>query len=593
MPESLMAEPLKAMSARIAADVYDLAKTAITKITKHTLTELEFGFSSYIQASYLKYSKVKTIINRFQPVDISMIYEECSFQKDLTDNFINEDEIWDSPEDYRRIIVSGIAGSGKSLFMKNSFLRFCHSNESVLPVLIELRSFNASSSPSIKQYINTVLSQHISHVDDKIIETLLRSGKIIIFLDGYDELYSSLKRRIAAEIGDISYAYPHTRIIVSGRPDVRFSSWSEFQEISIAPLTKSKCLNLIHKAVHPVEAKDKFHQQVKDSLFNTHYRYLVNPLMTYVMLFTSDQFVDFPTDIGAFYSKAFETLVRGHDVMKSDQFVREVKCDLKIRDIEGVFGYFCALSFRDQCYDYSPQQAKKYIKKAVALFNLECDAEDVLEDFERNYCLLFLDAAKYNFIHRTFQEYYAASCVNSSELIDYIEYNNSILEREMESKRYFSMLIGVGSEKFMAKFFSPILSEFLKELYPLRKKSPKRFVEMVISGFGVDNGGSIRMITYGRRRIFFDVAFELLPIVNPSKFYNIFGLEEDLDCLKDIEYSDEHGMELKIVNVSQQTNGSMSRFNTYKSMLTLVEAAKAMENELGRRTAHLKRMVAR
>lgn len=593
MPENVMIEPIKAISAKIATDVYDLTKSVVTKIAKHSLIELEVGFASYIEASYLKYSKVKTIINRFQPVELSAIYEDCAFFIDDTGIFIDEEDIWKNSDEYQRVIISGMAGSGKSLFMKNSFLRFCQSNEGVLPILIELRYFNTLSSPGIKNYIISTLSQHISHFDEKIVEYLLRSGKIVIFLDGYDELYSSLKRSVAAEIGKLSYAYPSTRIIVSGRPDVRFSSWSEFQELSVAPLTKSKCLNLIHKAVHPNDSKEKFYQQVKDNLFKTHQRYLVNPLMTYVMLFTSDQFIDFPTDVGAFYSKAFETLVRGHDVMKSDQFVREVRCDIKIKDIENVFGYFCALSFRDQCYEYNQQQARKYLKKALDLCSINHDSDDILEDFERNYCLLFLDASKYNFIHRTFQEYYAANCVNASELIDYFDYNKSILELEMESGRYFSMLASVGSEKFISKFFSPVLSDFLKELYPLRIKSPKRFVEMVISEFGVDDSGAIRLIAFGSRRSFFDVAFELLPIVEPSKFQTIFGVEEDMGQLADIGYSDDHGMELKMVLVSRQSNELISKLNVYKAIRRLVEDAKALENKIGRRTAKLKRMVAK
>jgi len=582
---------VKKIAEHVASDIYESTKLGVKKTAKSIVSQMEVGFSSYMNANYEKYSKVKTIVNRYQPVELSEIYEDCRLLRDVGEDFIDEYEIFEDKKKFRRLIISGTAGSGKSFFMKRSFLRHCEINFGTLPVFLEFRMLNSESSPDLKSFIVSSITPHLEIFDNEMVETLLKSGRVVIFFDGYDELFSSHKKKISKQIERISYHYPNVMMIISGRPDERFSSWAEFEELRIQPLNKQKCLNLIKKSVCPDEIRSRFYENVRNNLFKTHYEYLKNPLMVYVMLLTSDQFVDFPSDIGAFYAKAFETLFRGHDVMKSGEFQRDVNCEILLRELEDIFGYFCALSFRDQKYAFNEKLADFYLSNAIKLCQKEYSSSLLMEDINKNYCMMLLDDGKYNFIHRTFQEYFAAKCLSSTELLDYYAYNTNLIKRDFEFTRYFAILREVGAERFEKRFLYVILSSLIEKAFLIRSRRPKFFLSQFVGRFGLLENGELRMIAPGENRVWFALLIELLPSLYPRRFASVFDISEDLEAIRRFKFANEPERGVNVFHVNDLTNSQIKETNIYRYIKKYVEDIRTIKEEFEKRDVALSKIV--
>lgn len=509
----------------LGSDLYDTAKTAFSSLTGFVRSELQLGISQYIAQTRDNVDNVKTIINRYQPVPLTEIYEEVNIvgidRVHEESALLTEEEFLNSSH-FSRCIISGTAGSGKSFFMRRLLIRFTEEKTGYLPIFLELRSINSSNIDSIHDHCFEKMRPHIAGFDRSIFEHLMEKSKIAFFFDGFDELNAEHKSVVAQAIQKLAYENPRCKIFVSSRPDDGFFSWGAFSEFLIAPLTMQKCISLVRKARFPEDEKEAFANMIRAGLFESHEEYLRTPLMTYVMLLTSNNFVEFPQEMSTFYEKAFEMLFSGHDVMKPSQggrFKREVNCNISIKKLALFMGYFCALSLRDEVYEYSGEESERYARKAIELSDLDCSEADIMEDIRKAYCLTMRDGANIRLIHKTFQEYFAADCLSKSEKIDYFEYNSTLLRKNIEVTKYLLMLNDVGRERFVERFLVPILDSFIDDIFPLKKRSSRDFMRLFFDEFSVDEQGCTRLITFSRsvrngwRPKWFSLVADVYPMV--------------------------------------------------------------------------------
>lgn len=106
----------------------------------------------------------------------------------------------------------------------------------------------------------------------------------------------------------LNYHYLDTNILITSRPDDIFSSWEEFQILTIAPFTKEKSIGLIEKIDYDETVKNKFIAHLNKDLFKKHESFLSNPLLITIMLLTYDQLAEIPNKLHIFYEQAFDTL---------------------------------------------------------------------------------------------------------------------------------------------------------------------------------------------------------------------------------------------------------------------------------------------
>ena len=136
------------------------------------------------------------------------------------------------------------------------------------------------------------------------------------------------------------------------------------------------------------------------------------PLLLSIMYMTYVDNTTFPDSLEDFYDKAFETMLYGHDRRQKTGFEREFSSELGYTDFKEVFRAFCFRSYFNDEYSFSESALVRNIFEVREISETPFNAHAYIEDLVNITCMLILEGHDYVFIHRSFQEYYAASFVS-------------------------------------------------------------------------------------------------------------------------------------------------------------------------------------
>ena len=117
------------------------------------------------------------------------------------------------------LIITGIAGTGKSTLMKYLFLDSIK-NEIGIPIFIEIRNVKND----IFSDLFEILKKSNFPQDVDLFKKTLKSGKFIIFLDGIDEVSPEIRDKINSEILDMRESFSNNVYMVTSRPYDNFIS---------------------------------------------------------------------------------------------------------------------------------------------------------------------------------------------------------------------------------------------------------------------------------------------------------------------------------------------------------------------------------
>jgi predicted NACHT family NTPase len=170
------------------------------------------GFENYLTQTFERCSKTKTIINRSEPVLIRDIHVPLNFG--IGDKIFSERAVSDKVLSGQQVVISGIAGSGKSMSMKSMYLQFAQSG-SVVPVFAELRHA-AEFDGSLTQYITAQIGSFVPSFTESGLKYGLREGLIALVLDGFDEIIRERQEKLEREILDLVREAPMAKVLVSG-----------------------------------------------------------------------------------------------------------------------------------------------------------------------------------------------------------------------------------------------------------------------------------------------------------------------------------------------------------------------------------------
>ena len=235
-----------------AAD--NLAKsigTRISKVAKSTLdrviVELQIGFNEYLTSSYLKCRYFKTMLNPNEPLEVIKHYVNVDFS--YKDKKISDVKLINLLPNFRHTVITGLAGSGKSMFMKYMTVCCFESIHDYTPLFVELRHLNFLSSRDLLTFIRNNCIAHSSRITKEQFDLSLKAGALLLILDGFDELNNEFREETQRNILALGTEFPELTIVVSSRPDQRFGSWASFHVLKVNELTKKQCLALVKNCV--------------------------------------------------------------------------------------------------------------------------------------------------------------------------------------------------------------------------------------------------------------------------------------------------------------------------------------------------------
>lgn len=304
------------------------------------------------------------------------------------------------------VVIQGIVGQGKSIFLRYLSYQELRSGNRI-PIFFELRRIEGSE--TLNCNLKKVLSSLDFDTSDEIIDFLFKSGKIILLLDGFDEVPSEKVSRIISEIEQLSERYQNLRIIITSRPDSGIERSAFFRVYRLAPLQPKDIPNFLSKIIENKERRNDLTQAIETSPTKIQ-ELLTTPLMLTLLVLVYKSENKIPEQLSEFYENLFILLLSRHDKTKPG-YTRERFTHLNERKLQQVFEAFCFVTRKKELSTINYSEIHSAAEEAFKLTGVESDSSDFIKDITKVSNLILEEGYSYHFIHKSIQEFYAANYI--------------------------------------------------------------------------------------------------------------------------------------------------------------------------------------
>jgi energy-coupling factor transporter ATP-binding protein EcfA2 len=375
-------------------------KGAIAKV----LASLNKDLKQYTAAKIRKCSYVRTpIINRDRSTPIYDIYVHTRLK--VTGKIVEDDDFIAALRENDSVVITGSAGSGKSMLMRHLFLALCSSaTNSKIPLFFELRDIDVPEKKTLREFLYYNLIGSNATITESQFHDSLKAGVFSLVLDGFDEINFKERKDVERQIRKLREQCPDLQIIVSSRPDADRSveSWQDFRTVYVQPMNESQTAELIRKLDYDVDVKEKFLKETEVALFKSHESFLSNPLLCVMMLVTFQQTGHIPTKRHVFYEQAFDALFSLHDSSKEGVYKRKTYAELSIDEFRNCMSAFCIVTYLKERFSFSRGEFREALQAALNLEKLSINIDNLTNDMIESTCLIQIEGTDYVFTHQIF-----------------------------------------------------------------------------------------------------------------------------------------------------------------------------------------------
>lgn len=146
---------------------------------------------------------------------------------------------------YSKLRVLGKPGVGKTTFLKHLAIQ-CNRGEFAaqqVPVFITLRDFAEESRENGRVSLLNYICQAwliVGITDPSVLKTLLKEGRLLLLLDGMDEVLNQDSAKVLKEIRKFSEKYHKNQFVISCRTAAQKLQLPGFTDVEIAPFTQAQ-----------------------------------------------------------------------------------------------------------------------------------------------------------------------------------------------------------------------------------------------------------------------------------------------------------------------------------------------------------------
>ncbi|MGM8891475.1 NACHT domain-containing protein [Psychrobacter sp. 1Y1] len=350
----------------------------------------------------IKVTKVKTIYKGDDSIDLQGFYVPTRVEGINTSvNFVTD--ISD-----KSIVLEGTVGQGKSIFMRYLTVQEANQGQRI-PLFYELRRLDEND--TLTNALSKQINNWITEFEITDFDRAAKTGSLVLFLDGFDEVPHNKVRKLLNEIEGWCERYPKMQLIISSRPeaDIQHSNYLKVFKLSEYRFYEQSLL--IDKLVEERESNSLLKQAIKDSNMEIQ-ELLQTPLMVTLFVMNYRGSLEIPTNQHEFYKNLFTILISRHDKTKPG-FKRESNSGLNELELQEVFEEFCFITFSMDILVFDDSKAIEVIKECLNNQNIRENPRMVLYDLSKNVCLILKDGLDYTFIHKSIQEFYYASFIHN------------------------------------------------------------------------------------------------------------------------------------------------------------------------------------
>ncbi|MET7490447.1 NACHT domain-containing protein [Streptomyces sp. NPDC005538] len=334
-----------------------------------------------------------------------------------------------------RVLLRGEAGSGKTTLLRwlaitaarGAFTAELADWNGLTPVFVKLREYSGRPLPKKPEELLDGVAGNITGIMPKgWVERQLRDNKVLLLVDGVDELLGSERRSVRDWLRKLLGTYAGIRVVVTSRPTAAGADWlrrEDFTALHLDRMTPPDLAAFVrqwHQAVRElgdelpcaVDELPRYEQSLLNSLKDrAHLQSLAGTPLLAAMLCAMhlNRGSQLPRDRMELYRNALHTLVHDRDADRNVPSALDSKLSLGdklvvLRDLAW------RLSDNNRSEIGLDQAAVHVTSKLSAMRHLEVqDGHRVLEQLrDRSGILRSPVEGRLDFVHRTFQEYLAA-----------------------------------------------------------------------------------------------------------------------------------------------------------------------------------------
>ena len=346
-------------------------------------------------------------------------------------------------ETYSKLRVLGKPGSGKTTFLQYLAIQ-CNRGEFAvdqIPVFISLRALSEESRRndefSLVYYLHQLLfSGKRSNL--AALETILQAGRVLLLLDGMDEVLNQDITAVLKEIRKFSEKYHKNRLIASCRTASQKLQLRGFTDVEIAPFTQPQITVFAQKwfvALTKSTVRSGENQAIQfisklDLTENWQFRQLVGtPLFLHLACWVFQGQGKFPTKQTDFYKQGLDLLLGKWDEARGverDEVYRGFLLPQKLR----LLSQLAAVTFEHGEYFFEQEVIENYIADylkdlpgpAPEPEELQLESQAVLKSIEAQHGFLIERARGiFSFSYLVFQEYLTARKIVASHNLQALE----------------------------------------------------------------------------------------------------------------------------------------------------------------------------
>lgn len=368
----------------------------------------------YLQKRHYMFSQLQTLVLRDRKKQLKKIYQPLTLALEEGQTGVGLDGLKiryyeKTLENFSKLLIVDAAGMGKSTMTKMMFMDLTERTD-YIPVYVELRRI-----PFTGNFVNEIAIMLMGTLENSQLSDfskILETGKIVMFLDGFDETGLEIREKVVAAIRNLTDSYPQNHFILTSRPETELSSLRDFKRVNINPLQKREAFELLTRYDDYGETSRLLVEKLKEKEYKAIDDFLKNPLLVSLLFAAFDYKQTVPLKKHLFYSQVYEAFFERHDLSKGD-CEHEKKSGLDIFDFDKVLRVLGYNSMNKQKVEFSKDELLALIGQAgLYCADLTFKNEDFLYDLLHSVPLFSKDGIFYRWSHKSLQEYFAARFIS-------------------------------------------------------------------------------------------------------------------------------------------------------------------------------------
>ena len=354
-------------------------------------------------------------------------------------------------------VIEGQAGQGKSILLRHLAFEASRSGHS-LPLFIELRHLEQRE---LRDAIRETVAGLGLDLPRKKFKQFMLTGQPILLLDAFDEVSNASRKQLILDIERLIESFPKVKVVLSSRPNEFTNYFTNAAVYWICKLESHEVEKVINLYATSNESTLLL-ERLKEVDAKPVSEVLTTPLNVLLLVIHFRYRRSVPESVIDFYRDLFDVMVRRHNLSERGA-KRTLMSALDSHELRVVFQAFCfTVAVKAPGSSVLRGTAENWIGASLQLRELFASASDVLSDFHNVAALLVEEGGRYDFVHRTVQEFFAAEHVAAaSDKQAKVFYRSVYTSPDIECwGRILQFLITLDELRIHQYLIVPILTSF-------------------------------------------------------------------------------------------------------------------------------------